>query len=200
MRAFSVRLPSGCRYWTVLDETFRPHPEVDEFLLHVRLGRDGVESTTQSHAISLALFLRWWRFGRQRLAGSRPISRGRSSIGCSTTAGTQPVLPRPRFVVRGGSTRSWPRCAASSGTPWYVVSYPRMRSPFSTSRWRCCDRKLSSNRWRDSTVSVQAPAFRARPGHRQRLRRRGRSPAWGGPSCPGPVHRHSDVADGSAPR
>jgi hypothetical protein len=59
MRAFLVRLPSGCRYWTVLDETFQPHPEVDEFLLHVRLGRDGAESTTQSYAISLALFLQW---------------------------------------------------------------------------------------------------------------------------------------------
>jgi hypothetical protein len=59
MRAFLVRLPSGCRYWTVLDEAVRPHPEVDEFLLHVRLGRAGAESTTQSYAISLALFLRW---------------------------------------------------------------------------------------------------------------------------------------------
>ena len=59
VRAFLVRLPSGCRYWTVLDDAFRPHPEVDEFLLHVRLGRDGAESTTQSYAISLALFLQW---------------------------------------------------------------------------------------------------------------------------------------------
>ena len=57
MRAFLVRLPSGCRYWTVLDEALQPHPEVDEFLLHVRLGQDGAESTTQSYAISLALFL-----------------------------------------------------------------------------------------------------------------------------------------------
>src|SRR5690349_14664679 len=59
MRAFLVRLPSGCRYWTVLDDAFRPHPEADEFLLHVRLGRDGAESTTQSYATSLALFLQW---------------------------------------------------------------------------------------------------------------------------------------------
>ena len=38
MRAFLVRLPSGCGFWTVLDEAFRPHPEVDGFLLHVRSG------------------------------------------------------------------------------------------------------------------------------------------------------------------
>lgn len=59
MRAFMVKLPSGDRYWTVLDETLHPHPEIDEFLLHLRLGRDGAESTTQSYATSLALFLKW---------------------------------------------------------------------------------------------------------------------------------------------
>lgn len=59
MRAFMVKLPSGDRYWTVLDDTLLPHPEIDEFLLHLRLGRDGAESTTQSYATSLALFLKW---------------------------------------------------------------------------------------------------------------------------------------------
>ena len=31
MRAFVVRLPSGVRYWTVLDDELRPHPEADAF-------------------------------------------------------------------------------------------------------------------------------------------------------------------------
>ena len=57
MRAFAVRLPSGVRYWTVLDDGLRPHPAADAFLRHVRLGRDGAESTTQAYATSIALFL-----------------------------------------------------------------------------------------------------------------------------------------------
>jgi site-specific recombinase XerD len=58
-RAFVVRLPSGERYWTVLDQRYRPVPEADEFLLHLRLGRDCAESTTQAYARSVAPFLQW---------------------------------------------------------------------------------------------------------------------------------------------
>jgi hypothetical protein len=57
--AFVVRLPSGERYWTVIDERYRPVPEADDFLLHLRLGRDYAESTTQAYARSVALFLQW---------------------------------------------------------------------------------------------------------------------------------------------
>lgn len=60
MRAFLVRLPSGVRYWTVLDEDLRVVPVADGFLRQVRFGRDGAESTTRSYACSIALFLRWW--------------------------------------------------------------------------------------------------------------------------------------------
>src|SRR6266567_7533021 len=59
MRAFPVRLPSGARYWTVLDEDLAVVPVADAFLRHVRFGRDGAESTTRSYASSIALFLRW---------------------------------------------------------------------------------------------------------------------------------------------
>src|SRR5664280_100416 len=59
MRAFVVHLPSGVRYWTVLDDELRPHPPADAFLQYVRLGRDGAESTTQAYATSIALFLTW---------------------------------------------------------------------------------------------------------------------------------------------
>src|SRR6266571_4941919 len=59
MRAFPVRLPSGARYWTVLDEGLAVVPVADGFLRQVRFGRDGAESTTKSYAHSIALFLRW---------------------------------------------------------------------------------------------------------------------------------------------
>lgn len=59
MRAFPVRLPSGVRYWTVLDEDLAVVDEADAFLRHVRFGRDGSELTTRSYTGGIALFLRW---------------------------------------------------------------------------------------------------------------------------------------------
>jgi integrase/recombinase XerD len=59
VRVFVVTLPSGVRYWTVLDEDLRVMPEADDFLRHLRLGRDRSELTTKSYAGSIALFLRW---------------------------------------------------------------------------------------------------------------------------------------------
>ena len=74
MRAFPVRLPSGARYWTVLDEDLAVVPVADGFLRQVRFGRDGAESTTKSYAHSVALFLRWcartgctWQAGAAQL-------------------------------------------------------------------------------------------------------------------------------------
>ena len=70
MRAFPVSLPSGARYWTVLDDELAVVTVADRFLRHVRFGRDGAESTTKSYAYSLALFLRWCgRTGRDWQAG-----------------------------------------------------------------------------------------------------------------------------------
>ena len=70
MRAFPVRLPSGARYWTVLDEDLAVVAEADAFLRHVRFGRDGSELTTRSYAGAIALFLRWCaRTGRHWHAG-----------------------------------------------------------------------------------------------------------------------------------
>jgi site-specific recombinase XerD len=65
-----VRLPSGVRYWTVLDEELAVVPVADSFLRQVRFGRDGAESTTRSYAGGIALFLRWCaRTGRDWQAG-----------------------------------------------------------------------------------------------------------------------------------
>lgn len=59
VRAFPVRLPSGCVYWTVLDDELRPIAPVDEYLRHLRFGRDAAEGTTEAYARSLALYLSW---------------------------------------------------------------------------------------------------------------------------------------------
>jgi integrase/recombinase XerD len=70
VRAFPVRLPSGVRYWSVLDEDLVVVADADAFLRHVRLGRDGAELTTRSYAGSIALFLGWCaRTGRQWQVG-----------------------------------------------------------------------------------------------------------------------------------
>ena len=59
MRAFPVALPSGQRYWTVLDDDLEVVVVADSFLRHQRFGRDGAESTTKAYAHALALFFRW---------------------------------------------------------------------------------------------------------------------------------------------
>lgn len=59
MRAFPVQLPSGVRYWTVVDEDLAVVPEADAFLRHVRFGRDQAELTTRTYAGHIALYLRW---------------------------------------------------------------------------------------------------------------------------------------------
>src|ERR1039457_2949036 len=70
VRAFPVKLPSGARYWTVMDEDLAVVGEADEFLRHVRFGRDGSELTTRAYAGGIALYLRWCRrTGRSWPAG-----------------------------------------------------------------------------------------------------------------------------------
>lgn len=65
-----MRLPSGQRYWTVLDDDLAPVAVADAFLRHQRFGRDGAESTTKAYAHAIALFLRWCaRSGRSWDAG-----------------------------------------------------------------------------------------------------------------------------------
>lgn len=74
MRAFPVRLPSGARYWTVVDEDLMVVAVADSFLRQVRFGRDGAESTTRSYANSIALFLRWCaRTGRTWQSGAEQL-------------------------------------------------------------------------------------------------------------------------------
>ncbi len=71
MRVFPVKLPSGVRYWTVLDESLMVVQAADAFLRHVRFGRDGSELTTRAYAGGIVLYLRWCaRSGRDWRSGA----------------------------------------------------------------------------------------------------------------------------------
>src|SRR5487761_1214801 len=103
VRAFMVRLPSGVRYWTVLDEALAVVPVADSFLRQVRFGRDGAESTTKAYAGGVALFLRWCaRSGRSWEAGAGQLGlfmtwlahAGRAVSGVDAPAGAA-VLAGP---------------------------------------------------------------------------------------------------------
>ncbi len=59
MRTFKVQLPSGGRYWTVLDSELDVVPAADRYLRELRFGRDRAESTVKSYAGGVVLFLRW---------------------------------------------------------------------------------------------------------------------------------------------
>ncbi|MER0484617.1 hypothetical protein ABR737_40900 [Streptomyces sp. Edi2] len=70
MRAFPVVLPSGQRYWTVLDDDLEVVPVVDRWLRNLRFGRDRAELTTKSYAGSVALYLRWCRSTNRQWASA----------------------------------------------------------------------------------------------------------------------------------
>ncbi|MEV6048346.1 site-specific integrase [Streptomyces xanthochromogenes] len=59
MRAFPVVLPSGTRYWTVVDDCLEVVEDADRFLREVRLSRGRAETTTKAYAEGVSLFLRW---------------------------------------------------------------------------------------------------------------------------------------------
>jgi integrase len=110
MRAFLVRLPSGARYWTVLDENLAVVEEADAFLRHVRFGRDGAELTTRSYAGGIALFLRWcartgrhWHAGVEQLGLFITWSRhaGPQVSGAELLAGGQVLAGPGADPVRG---------------------------------------------------------------------------------------------------
>jgi integrase/recombinase XerD len=104
MRAFPVRLPSGQRYWTVLDADLQVVEVADGFLRHQRFGRDGAESTTKAYAHAIALFLRWCaRTGRGWQAGVEQFGlfmvwlahAGPAASAAEAAAGSAVVLAGP---------------------------------------------------------------------------------------------------------
>lgn len=56
---FLVLMPSGTRYWIVVDDELEVVQEADRFLREVRLARGRAETTTTAYAGAVALFLRW---------------------------------------------------------------------------------------------------------------------------------------------
>ena len=113
MRAFPVRLPSGQRYWTVLDEDLSVVGEADAFLRQVRFGRDGSELTTRAYAGGIALFLRWCaRTGRHWHGGVEHLGlfitwlqhAGPQASGAEPVAGGQVLAGPGRAPVRGRAT------------------------------------------------------------------------------------------------
>ncbi len=102
MRAFPVRLPSGARYWTVLDEDLAVVAVADSFLRQVRFGRDGAESTTKSYANSIALFLRWCaRTGRTWQAGAEQLGLFMTWLAHAGPAASRAGAPSPGVVLAG---------------------------------------------------------------------------------------------------
>jgi integrase len=102
MRAFAVRLPSGARYWTVLDEDLAVVAVADSFLRQVRFGRDGAESTTKSYAGSIALFLRWCaRTGRTWQAGAEQLGLFMTWLAHAVPAASGVDAASPGVVLAG---------------------------------------------------------------------------------------------------
>ncbi|MGH2704556.1 MAG: hypothetical protein ACRDJ4_05490 [Actinomycetota bacterium] len=117
MRAYLVKLPSGARYWTVVDDDLVVVPDADAYLRHVRFGRDGSELTTKSYAGGIALFLGWCaRTGRHWHAGVGHLGLFMTWLAHAgpQARGTRPVRVSPgrcwsdpaavRFAVPAGST------------------------------------------------------------------------------------------------
>jgi integrase/recombinase XerD len=110
-----VKLPSGQRYWTVLDEGLQVVAVADGFLRHQRFGRDGAESTTKAYAHAIALFLRWcvrtgrsWQDGAERLgafmtwlAHAGPTASGRESGASVVLAGPGGKAARSPSRING---------------------------------------------------------------------------------------------------
>jgi integrase/recombinase XerD len=147
MRAFPVRLPSGARYWTVLDEGLAVVPVADGFLRQVRFGRDGAEATTKSYAHSIALFMRWcartgrsWQAGAEQLplfmgwlqhAGPAVSGGAADEPGGAVMAGPGAAPARSASRVNGVLTavRSMVVHAVAAGQPMAAWCRCCMRSP-----------------------------------------------------------------------
>jgi len=86
-------MPSGKRYWTLLDDDLEPVVEADEFLRHLRFGRDAAESTTRTYAGAWNNGLPMSRFSSPRMTTiSTPLAtRTGNSWRSSITAKHDPA-------------------------------------------------------------------------------------------------------------
>ncbi|MFC5957489.1 hypothetical protein ACFP51_24390 [Streptomyces pratens] len=126
-------LPSGVAYWTVLDSELRVVDTPDEFLRHLRFGRERAESTTESYAGAVALYLRWCgESGRAWTTGARHLGMFMVWLKYAPQQPTSaPVVPRqgtkqvrgPRRVnVVLAAVREYLKYAVSIGSaPTWVI-------------------------------------------------------------------------------
>ena len=134
MRALMVRLPSGARYWTVVDDDLVVVADADAYLRHVRFGRDGAELTTKSYAGAIALFFSWcgrtgrhWHAGVEHLGlfmtwlrfagpGASATGVGGGSAEVVAGPGSRPVRGARRVNVVLSAVRGFVVHAVSSGS------------------------------------------------------------------------------------
>ncbi|MES9501913.1 tyrosine-type recombinase/integrase [Streptomyces koyangensis] len=126
-------MPSGQRYWTVLDEDrLAPVPAADEFLRHVRFGRDQAESTTRTYAGAVSLYLTWcgctgrdWTTAAGRLGSFMFWLRHSTGDGTPVVAGpgSEPVRGPRRINTVLAGVREFLAHATTLGTvPTFVLS------------------------------------------------------------------------------
>jgi site-specific recombinase XerD len=74
MRAFPVKLPSGDRYWSVVDGELQVVPVADRWLRQLRFSKSRAELTTKAYAEAVALYLVWCqRTGRDWREATRDL-------------------------------------------------------------------------------------------------------------------------------
>jgi len=175
MRAFLVRLPSGARYWTVLDEDLAVVGEADAFLRHVRFGRDGSELTTRAYAGGIALFLRWCaRTGRHWHGGVEQLGlfitwlrhAGSGVSGPEAASGGQVLVGPGQAPVRG-ARRVNAVLAAVRGFVAHAVSVGQASAGLLAMVYELADER---------DLPEQARGEDARMGWRMRARHRLREP------------------------
>lgn len=181
MRAFPVTLPSGLRYWTVLDDELAVVPAADSFLRQVRLGRDGAELTTRSYAGAIALFLRWCaRTGRDWQSGVTQLSLFVAWLRHAQAGDEQDegglVLAGPGHPPVRGARRINGVLAAVRGLVVHAVAVGQARADLVATVYEVAD---------DRDLPAEARGEDARMGWRLRARHRVREPQ----SC---VDRASD--------
>ncbi|MDQ1033356.1 integrase/recombinase XerD [Streptomyces umbrinus] len=91
-------MPSGVRYWTVMDDAVRVVEAPDRFLSETRLARGRAETTTKAYAEGLSLFLRWCdRTGRDWRTAARDMGLFMIWLGWTSGNGGQrrTVVPGP---------------------------------------------------------------------------------------------------------
>src|SRR5439155_21361079 len=87
-----VDLPSGVRYWSVVDERFELVEMFDAFLFDERVGRGRSETTTAQYASNLVEFAGW--------AASRGLLEER--VACAGNLGMFQLHLRTAAITRRG--------------------------------------------------------------------------------------------------